>query len=91
MRVGCREEMKEHLPAIVQGVVPLLTDPVPRVRHGACRAIGQMSTDFAAVNAEEAEVSFDAQFHSSVIPALMACIRCSEGHPRVQVRVMSLT
>lgn len=84
-RIGCYNEMKSHLGSIVTQVANLLTDPVPRVRHAACKAVGQMSLDFQAQSEAEIPVSFEAQFHSIVIPALFACIKGSEGHPRVQV------
>jgi hypothetical protein len=82
---GCREPMRPHLGPIVEQVRPLLSDPVPRVRYAASKAIGQMSVDFAARDAREVDVSFQTLFHATIIPSLFESIRISDGHPRVQV------
>lgn len=48
----------------------------PRVRHAACNAVGQMSTDFAPI--------FEKKFHAQVVPGLLMVLDDS-ANPRVQV------
>lgn len=60
---GCHDQMLPLLSQIVDGIIPYLRDPHPRVRYSACNALGQMSTDFAP--------DFQEQFHSKVLPELL--------------------
>ncbi|KAG1681655.1 Importin-5 [Nymphon striatum] len=60
---GCHKHMETILHQIVDGILPFLSDPHPRVRYAVCNAIGQMSTDFAPV--------FEKKFHDKVVPGLL--------------------
>lgn len=71
---GCKKSMEPSISEIVSGIVPYLTDQHARVRHAACNAIGQMSSDFAQ--------TLQKKCHAAVVPALlstMADVTC----PRV--------
>lgn len=72
---GCTQQMTPLLPEVVDGILPFLRDPHPRVRYAACNALGQMATDFSD--------SFQKKFHSKVIPALLELFDDSQN-PRVQ-------
>ncbi|RWS08235.1 importin-5-like protein [Dinothrombium tinctorium] len=72
---GCREQMLPLLSQIVDGIIPYLSDPHPRVRYAACNALGQMATDFAP--------DFQEKFHDKVIPKLLLLLD-DHGNARVQ-------
>lgn len=69
------QQIMEGVPGVMEGVLRYLQDPHPRVRHAACNAIGQMSTDFAPI--------FEKKFHDKVIPGLLMLLDDNEN-PRVQ-------
>ncbi|XP_076324305.1 importin-5-like isoform X2 [Tachypleus tridentatus] len=72
---GCHRHMEASLPEIVDGILPYLQDPHPRVRFAVCNALGQMSTDFAP--------TFEKKFHDKVLPGLLMILENS-AFPRVQ-------
>lgn len=72
---GCHAQMSPLLTSLVDGVVPFLKDPHPRVRHAACNAVGQMATDFAP--------DFQEKFHAKTIPSLLELLD-DHANPRVQ-------
>ncbi|CAL1597860.1 unnamed protein product [Knipowitschia caucasica] len=72
---GCHQEMETILNEIVCVVLRFCADPHPRVRYAACKAIGQMATDFAP--------TFQKKFHDKVIVALLETMK-DQGNPRVQ-------
>lgn len=72
---GCHKQMETILDDVMGVVLNYLKDPHPRVRYGACNAIGQMSTDFAPV--------FEKKFHEQVVPGLLHLLGDVEN-PRVQ-------
>jgi vesicle coat complex subunit len=48
MGEGCKRQMESLISQIVnEMVLPLITDPHPRVRYAVCNCLGQMCTDFA--------------------------------------------
>lgn len=63
---GCREQLRRVLDRVVGGIIAYLSDPHPRVRHAACNAIGQMSTDFAP--------DIENKFHAQIVPSLCKLI-----------------
>lgn len=63
--------MEADLERVLQVVIPYLQDPNERVRHGACNAIGQMSTDFA----DDIQI----KFHQLIVPALVRTMVCVLG------------
>ncbi|XP_077293524.1 karyopherin beta 3 isoform X2 [Arctopsyche grandis] len=72
---GCHKQMEALLSEIMGGLLEFLRDPHPRVRHAACNAVGQMSTDFAPI--------FEKKFHAQVVPGLLMVLDDS-ANPRVQ-------
>lgn len=72
---GCHAQMEHMLGNILDGVLPFLKDPHPRVRYAACNAIGQLSTDFGP--------NFQKKFHDRVVPELLA-VMDDDANPRVQ-------
>ena len=72
---GCHTQMVSLVPNLVDGILPFLKDPHPRVRHAACNALGQLATDFAP--------DFQVKFHAKVIPALLMVLN-DHQNPRVQ-------
>ncbi|EYC37804.1 hypothetical protein Y032_0765g2159 [Ancylostoma ceylanicum] len=60
---GCQRSMEPHIQNYVREIIPFLNDKHPRVRHAACNAIGQMSSDFAP--------TLQKKCHEWVVPALM--------------------
>ncbi|XP_014663944.1 PREDICTED: LOW QUALITY PROTEIN: importin-5-like [Priapulus caudatus] len=72
---GSTEQIEAAAANIMEGVLPFLQDPHPRVRYAACNAIGQMSTDFAPI--------FEKKFHDKVIPGLLM-VMDDHANPRVQ-------
>lgn len=71
---GCKRVMEGELEQILQVVVRYLEDPHERVRHAACNALGQMSTDFAE--------TLQVHFHALVVPALVRTMQ--DSNARVQ-------
>jgi hypothetical protein len=61
----------------------------PRVRYGACNAIGQMSTDFGPRENRQTAVCFQSLFHTQVVPGLCQVTQDVEN-PRVQVRLSTI-
>lgn len=80
---GCKKQMRASLKDVVAQCVPRLTDPHPRVRFAACNTIGQFSIDFAPTAGHSGGSSFQAAYHSQVIPALLTLMQDVEN-PRVQ-------
>ncbi|XP_076311257.1 importin-5-like isoform X2 [Tachypleus tridentatus] len=72
---GCHRHMEASLPQLVDGILPYLQDPNPRVQYAACNALGQMSTDFAP--------TFEKKFHDKVLPGLLLLLE-NPAYPRVQ-------
>ncbi|XP_013772605.1 importin-5-like [Limulus polyphemus] len=72
---GCHRQMEATLPQLVDGILPYLQDPNPRVQYAACNALGQMSTDFAP--------TFEKKFHDKVLPGLLMLLE-NPAYPRVQ-------
>ncbi|ORX51472.1 ARM repeat-containing protein [Piromyces finnis] len=71
---GCVKVMIDELDKVLDLIIPHLNDPHPRVRHAACHAIGQMSTDFADV--------IQIKFHDKILNALIPVM--NDQYPRVQ-------
>lgn len=70
--------MVEMLPSIVNGILPFLeNDPKihPKIKHAACNAIGQLSTDF--------QPGLQDKFHQQVMHKLLTLFSLNEN-PRVQ-------
>ncbi|KJE88836.1 hypothetical protein CAOG_00415 [Capsaspora owczarzaki ATCC 30864] len=63
---GAHGVLKQYLPEILTQVSHSLVDPNPRVRFGACNAIGQMATDFAPIIQEQ----YAQLFMNGVLPLL---------------------
>ena len=61
-------------------VVPMCSDPEPRVRYAACQAIGQMCTDFGP--------TLQTKHHNVVLPALIGLMDDVQN-PRVQSHAAS--
>lgn len=81
---GSAVALAHHLDSVVAAMVPLLADPHPRVRWGACGAFGQIVQDFEDVKEEGSNVHmFQSRYHASVVPALLA-ITSDAANPRVQ-------
>lgn len=59
---GCVKQMEPLLPSVVDSILPFLMDQHPRVRHAACNALGQLSSDF--------NILFQKKFHDKVMPGL---------------------
>jgi len=72
---GCHDQMLPLLKEMVDGLLPFLNDPHPRVRYAACNALGQMATDFSP--------DFQEKFHQDVIPELLVLLD-DHDNPRVQ-------
>jgi len=71
---GCVKVMLDELDKVLDLIIPHLNDPHPRVRHAACHAIGQMSTDFADV--------IQIKYHDKILNALIPVM--NDQYPRVQ-------
>ena len=63
---GCRDGMLAQLGEVVRRIIPMLSDPHPRVRFAACNALGQMSTDFAG--------DMQTKHHKEVIDGLISVL-----------------
>ncbi|SCU98803.1 LAMI_0F16292g1_1 [Lachancea mirantina] len=44
---GCRDVLMGEIPRILDIIIPLISDPHPRVQYACCNSLGQISTDFA--------------------------------------------
>jgi len=73
---GCCKQMEPLLASVVDSILPFLEDPHPRVRHAACNALGQLSTDFP--------ILFQKKFHAKVMPGFLKLLLADTAHPRVQ-------
>jgi len=73
---GCCKQMEPLLPSVVDSILPFLTDVHPRVRHAACNALGQLSTDFPII--------FQKKFHARVMPGFLKLLLSDTAFPRVQ-------
>ncbi|KAL3308651.1 Importin-5 [Cichlidogyrus casuarinus] len=71
---GCRKKMGDMLPTLVRAVCSKLTDPEPRVRYAACKALDEMS--------QELVPNIQKRHHATILPALSLLI--SDLCPRVQ-------
>ncbi|KAL4220293.1 Importin-5 [Mactra antiquata] len=72
---GCHAQMEQILGNILDGVLPFLKDPHPRVRYAACNAIGQLSSDFGP--------NFQKKFHGKIVHELLG-VMDDDANPRVQ-------
>ncbi|XP_052784006.1 importin-5-like [Mya arenaria] len=72
---GCQQQMEQILGSILDGILPFLRDPHPRVRYAACNAIGQLSTDFGP--------NFQKKFHNKVVIEVLS-VMDDDNNPRVQ-------
>jgi len=85
---GCRKVMSEYLDELVSRLVPLLSDPHPRVVYAACNAVGQLAIDFAPDAPKDTAHGFQFRFHQQVLPPLVG-VMGMEGHPRCQAHASS--
>ena len=63
---GCKGVIKPHLASVVGLMLPLFTDPHPRVRWAAANTAGQMSTDFGP--------KLQKQFHADFMPRFVTLL-----------------
>ena len=61
---GCQDVLISEIPKILDMVIPLISDPHPRVQYGCCNVLGQISTDFAPLIQRTA--------HDRIVPALIS-------------------
>ena len=61
---GCQDVLIGEIPRVLDMIIPLITDPHPRVQYSACNALGQISTDFSPLIQRTA--------HDRVLPALIS-------------------
>jgi len=73
---GCAKQMEPILASVVDNIIPFLSDEHPRVRHAACNALGQLSTDFP--------ILFQKKFHARVMPGFLELLLKDQSYPRVQ-------
>lgn len=73
---GCCKQMEPLLASVVDSILPFLEDAHPRVRHAACNALGQLSTDFP--------ILFQKKFHARVMPGFLKLLLTDTAFPRVQ-------
>eukprot|EP00053_Salpingoeca_punica_P016388 m.154222 g.154222 ORF g.154222 m.154222 type:complete len:1113 (+) comp16954_c0_seq1:146-3484(+) len=85
---GCRKKMQPHLGDLVNLILPLASDPHPRVRFALCNALGQLASDFAPRENKQTAVCFQSQFHHVVVPAILHMME-DGAHPRVQAHASS--
>lgn len=74
---GCQDVLMGEIPKILDMVLPLITDPHPRVQYGCCNVLGQISTDFASL--------IQRTSHDRILPALIsrltpACVDRVQTH-----------
>lgn len=72
---GCQDVLIGEIPKILDMVIPLISDPHPRVQYGCCNVLGQISTDFAPLIQRTA--------HDRIVPALISKLT-PESCERVQ-------
>eukprot|EP01127_Copromyxa_protea_P013418 TRINITY_DN361_c0_g1_i1.p1 TRINITY_DN361_c0_g1~~TRINITY_DN361_c0_g1_i1.p1 ORF type:complete len:1095 (-),score=333.86 TRINITY_DN361_c0_g1_i1:67-3351(-) len=75
---GCSSVLKPHLAQVVSLILPLFSDPHPRVRWAAANTAGQMATDFGP--------KLQKQFHADFLPR-MAHLLSDNENPKVQSHV----
>lgn len=68
---GCGKVLKPHLAQVVGLILPLFSDPHPRVRWAAANTAGQMSSDFGP--------KFQRQFHADIIPQFVRLLGDNEN------------
>ncbi|KAI0782934.1 ARM repeat-containing protein [Abortiporus biennis] len=68
---GTSKMMQQELGNIVNLVVPMFSDPHPRVRYAACQCIGQLCTDLEEVIQE--------QYHQQIFNALIPTLEAPEA------------
>lgn len=61
---GCQDVLVREIPKILDMVIPLISDPHPRVQYGCCNVLGQISTDFAPL--------IQRTSHDRIVPALIS-------------------
>lgn len=71
---GSYKNLNSELDKVISLIEPTFNDPHPRVRHGACHAIGQLCTDFAE--------SLQEAFYDPILKALASLVQ--DRSPRVQ-------
>ncbi|CAN3357459.1 importin subunit beta-3 [Diutina catenulata] len=72
---GCVDVLLDQIDTVLDLVLPLATDPHPRVQYACCNALGQMSTDFSDV--------VQRGYGNRILPPLIAHLT-SKSVPRVQ-------
>lgn len=66
---GCEDVLIAELPKVLDMIIPLISDPHPRVQYGCCNALGQISTDFSPLIQRTA--------HDRILPALISRLTSS--------------
>ncbi|CAB4253038.1 similar to Saccharomyces cerevisiae YMR308C PSE1 Karyopherin/importin that interacts with the nuclear pore complex [Maudiozyma barnettii] len=66
---GCQDVLIAEIPKVLDMIIPLISDPHPRVQYGCCNALGQISTDFSPLIQRTA--------HDRILPALISRLTSS--------------